>query len=125
VMREYRERPGDYLNIDQSTHFHGPISDSTVAVHSTHVDQSSALPPRLEMLLSEIVAGIRADTTLSERHRNEHLNDASTLRAELQRQQPHHKVIDAMVSRLGDVASITSLATQLQQYLPQILGLGG
>lgn len=126
VIREYRTHPESYrISIDQSTHFHGDIYGSNLAVHSAQVTQESSSSSGSEFLLSEIAAGIRADTTLSEQLRKESLSDVAALRAELQKQRPRRGIIDVVISHLGDVASVTSLVMQLQQYLPQIPGLGG
>jgi hypothetical protein len=121
VINEYRQHPENYrISIDQSTHFHGSVSGSNVAVHSTDLNQGSAISPQVELLISAMAEAIRADTAISELHRSEHLNDVATLRAELKREQPRRSIIEALLSQLGDLASVGSLAAQLHQYLPQV-----
>jgi hypothetical protein len=126
VIREYRQHPENYrISIDQSTHFHGSISDSNIAVRSSEVSQGSVLPTQLEALLSDIAAAIRADTGLSERHRNDYLADLETLRSELQRKEPRKSIVNTLISQFANMSSITSLGMQLWQYLPAIQGLNG
>ena len=115
VIGDYRARPLQYL--DQSIHFHGSILGSNVAAHSPAAEQYLHPRPQLDQLLTAMIAALRADTSLSEQRRNKSLADVSTLRGELLRECPRRSLIECILSDLGNLASLASLAHEMHNYL--------
>ena len=119
VISAFRSNPGDFsVSVDQSTHFHAPISGSNVAVHSQGGSQSVPLSSELSGILDRIVHQLIQDSELAEVQRHELLADVRTLSDELQRVKPRDGIIRGILATLGDVASIPGLIIQVRPYLP-------
>ena len=126
IIRDYREHPQNFsVSIDQSTHFHGAVAGSNVAVHSSYATQRLEPPPEIRSLLADLEATIRSSADIGERRREEALSDITILHSELAREKPRKPVVDTILSTLGDLSSITSLLMQLQPLLARIPWLGG
>ncbi len=106
------------VSVDQSTHFHGSISGSNVAVHSQVGSQPSTLSPDQNALIDRISSLLAQDQEVAEAQRHELLDDIRNLRAELQRARPRGGIVREILATLGDIASICGLVIQLQQSLP-------
>ena len=98
--------------MDQSTHFHGPVSDSNVAVGSRDVSQSID-KSQTATLLNEIHETLVNDQSLDDTAKADLLRDVETLRAELARGEPRQGVLKAILSTLNDVASIAGAVAKL------------
>ncbi len=120
VIARYREDPSSLTIVDQSTHFHGTVSDSNVAVGSRDVTQSIE-STETTTLLNEIHETLVNDQSLENAARTDLLNDVETLRAELSRVAPRQGVLKAILSTLRDVASIGGLVAKLAA----LSGVGG
>ena len=120
VMSAFRRDP-ERFSVDQSTHFHGPVSGSNVAVHSQGISQSLALPRELVEIFDRIDATLSHDLSLAEARRRELYVDVRTLRDELQREKPRGEMVRGLLGTLSDVSSISGLAIQLQPFISSIL----
>lgn len=121
IIRRYQSDPAEFdISIDQSTHFHGSVSQSNIATHSAHVTQSTNLPEDLSNLLSQTISALHADKSLREAERNELISDVELLRTELARSHPRDSIVKAVISTLGSVASIGNFVIQLARYLPTV-----
>lgn len=126
IIKDYRDHPQSFsVAIDQSTHFHAAVSGNNIAIHSSNTTQRLEPPPEIRSLLDNIEATIQSNSDISERRREEALNDMMILHSELAREKPRKPVVDTILSTLGDLSSITSLLMQLQPLLGRIPWLGG
>lgn len=114
VIGEFRRSPAQFI-VDNSTHFHGPVSGSNVAVRSTVGSQEVA--GNVETLLRAITDRLAADSSLDETRLRELQQDVEGLRLELQRSSPRRGVLRELLSTLSDVSSIAQLAVELQTAL--------
>jgi hypothetical protein len=122
VISAFRRDPGRFVvSVAQSTHFHGSVSGSNVAVHSQRVSQSMSLPRDLVEIFDRINDTLAQDLSLAEAQRRELLADVRTLRDELQREKPRGGVIREILGTLADVSSVAGLVIQVQPYIPSIL----
>ena len=112
VIPQYRKDPSSFTIVDHSTHFHGSVSDSNVAVGSRDVTQSIK-STETTTLLNEIHQTLVNDQSLESEARAELLRDVETLRAELSRAVPRQGVLKTILSTLKDVASIGGLIVKL------------
>jgi hypothetical protein len=125
VIPRYRANPEHYMVIDQSTHFHAPVSESNIAVHSPGAAQRVEISQEILNLLAAMEAALERDRESPERERTEARNDIAALRQELAREQPRRAVVKAILGTLGDLSSLASLALQLHPLLMQLPLLGG
>jgi hypothetical protein len=119
VISAFRRDPSGFVSVDQSTHFHGPVSGSNVAVHSQVGNQSSPIPRDLTDFIDRIDGTLRQDLSLAEAQRRELFDDVQTLRDELQRQKPRSGILREILSTLADVSSVAGLVIQLLPLLPK------
>ena len=112
VIPRYREDTSRFTIVDQSTHFHGPVSDSNVAVGSRDVIQSID-KSQTATLLNEIHENLVNDQSLDDTAKADLLRDVETLRAELARGEPRQGVLKAILDTLKDVASIAGVVAKL------------
>ena len=123
VIAAFRRDPGRFLiSVDQSTHFHGAVSGSNIAIHSDVESQQAALPAGVENVLKAIADRLTADSSLDERRRGELQRDVEAIRSELYRSQPRRGVLRELLGTLADVSSIGQFVIQLQ---PLLSSLGG
>lgn len=104
---------GGAVNIDESTHFHGPISGSAVSIRSTGGSQNVSSGMNAEDIIKEIVAALAKDLGLTKEAREDHIIDAENLERELKKHNPNKVTVNAYLSKLGSVASIAGLVASL------------
>lgn len=118
VIEAFRRDPGRFLiSVDQSTHFHGPVSGSNIAVHSTVGSQEATLPAGVEKVLGAIADRLATDASLDERQRGELVRDVEAIRSELHRAGPRKGLLRELLATLSDVSSIGQFVVQLQGLL--------
>ena len=123
VISDFRQHPERFrISVDQSTHFHGAVSGSNIAVHSAEVNQHTTLPTEIDALLKAINERLAADSTLGDKQRGELLKDVETVRTELQRSVPRKGILREVLGSLGDVSSIGQFVLQLQEVLTKLGG---
>jgi hypothetical protein len=120
IIADVRRNPQRFMvAIDQSTDFHGAVSNSNVAAHSQIGTQSLSSPREQTEIIDRIAATIQKDLSLADEQRRELLDDVRTLHDELQRQRPRGGLIRELLGTLADVSSIAGLVIQLQPFLPK------
>lgn len=112
VIPRYRENPSSFTVVDNSTHFHGTVSGSNVAVGATNVSQSID-NSQTATLLNEIHETLVNDQSLDDTAKADLLIDVETLRAELARSEPRPGVLKAISTTLGNVVSIAAAVAKL------------
>ena len=98
--------------VDQSTHIHGNNTGAVVA-HSRLDASPIIINSSVTELLTKIEQALQEETSLSNEERQDALIDVETLRSQLQRSKPDTTLLDRILSRLGDIASIGSLIAAL------------
>jgi hypothetical protein len=122
IIADFRRNPQRFMvSIDQSTHFHGTVSNSNIAAHSQVRTQSLALPQEQLEIIDRMADTIQKDSLLAEDQRRDLLEDVRTLRGEIQRLKPRGGLIRDLLGTLSDVSSIAGLIIQLQPYISKIL----
>jgi hypothetical protein len=103
-------REGGINMTDQSTHIHGSIRNSAVSVHSPHTTQTVTVNPQLDSLYAAILEKARTDDEVTKKQYLQVVDDIDVLKKELSQATPRKSVVERILTNLGSIASLTSLA---------------
>lgn len=118
VIRKFEENPENYIiNINQSTVFHGNVTQSTVSTHSRDVTQTININEDIGGVISQIINALQNDNSLNNHEREDLLRDVEILKIQLSKNTKDKGYIDSLISKLSDIASISSLIIQLKDVL--------
>ncbi|MGM8228926.1 hypothetical protein ACSV5M_20260 [Cellvibrio sp. ARAG 10.3] len=109
--------PGGVVTVDQSTHFHGPITGSAVNVRSTGGTQSISTGANPEAIIGMIIDHLSSDNTIPVTERDDYIIDAENLGRELKKNKPNQSAVSSYLTNLGSVASIAGLVASLVSLL--------
>ncbi len=107
--------------IDESVNISGNLKDSPLILNSPESNLIFQKNPEISQLIDAITNAIRVDTSISGSELKEYLTDIETLKTELEKTKPKKKRISAILTTLGNVASISALVSQLLQLLGPLI----
>lgn len=118
VIKRFKENPENYIiNINQSTVFHGNVAQSTVTTHSRDVSQSIIINKDIEGIISQIIGALQKDDSINSNERDDLLRDIEVLKIQLSKNKKDKGHIDSLLSKLSEIASISSLIIQLKDVI--------
>lgn len=109
------------INVDQSFKNYGSINGANIAVHSKQVNQTLGKYPEIEKLFQQIIETLQQDATLTETKLQDLIDDAQSLKKELQRVSPRPGILTELYSFFGNTASISGYLPQLRELIQPFL----
>jgi hypothetical protein len=109
------------INVDQSFKNYGSINGANIAVHSKQVNQTLGKYPEIEKLFHQIIETLQQDATLTQTKLQDLIDDAQSLKKELQRVSPRPGILTELYSFFGNTASISGYLPQLRELIQPFL----
>ncbi len=79
------------------------------------MNQSLVVTSETRALLATLIETLRQDNSLSEQQRTEALQDADSVKTEVDKSEPNWKVVGYLLKGLGAIGTASNIATQLIQ----------
>lgn len=109
IIRQHSEHPENAV-VDQSIHFHGPVTKANVLAHSPGAVQISL---EIASIFQKLREAVDADGSLTPTQKAKVWSDLELIRTEILRENPRGPILREALATVADVASLASLAWQL------------
>ena len=114
IIKKYQENPQQYIHVSNSSNVQIIAAGNATNLQQTQNNSSSQ---ELINKLNLIKKALEEDLGLDKLGKNDAICDVDTLKSQLSRQKPDKSIINPILSRLANIATI---ATAIQQLTPVV-----